>query len=444
MSQNNKVIWSEGMFLRPQHFQQAGRYIENYIQQRCESVRPCTWGFNKLQLDQKLLGLGKIGFVEASGVFPDGTPFNIPHEDAAPLPIDVPEAIHEEEVFLALPLRRPGTSDIDAKNDPDSLARLQAYELEVNDSSTLGGGSAAIQTGKLRMRIMLQNQHRDEYACLGVGSITELRQDKLVVLDSEYLAPTQNCQALSGFAGFLKELHGLLHHRAEALAARISLSDRGGAAEIADFLLLQAVNRYLPLITHLTALQGLHPEALYQNLISIAGDIATFTSNDRRAPEFPQYAHDDLQATFLPVFSALRQSLSMVLEQNAISIPLQERKYGIRVATLNDRSLLDHAQFVLAVSASLPTEDLRKRFPAQVKIGSVENIRQLVNMQLPGIRVRPLPVAPRQIPYHTGFVYFELQSSGEYWEQLKASGGFAMHVGGEFPGLKMEFWAIKG
>ncbi|MGI9284564.1 MAG: type VI secretion system baseplate subunit TssK, partial [Pseudomonadales bacterium] len=76
MSQNNKVIWSEGMFLRPQHFQQAGRYIENYIQQRCESVRPCTWGFTKLQLDQKLLGLGKIGFVEASGVFPDGTPFN--------------------------------------------------------------------------------------------------------------------------------------------------------------------------------------------------------------------------------------------------------------------------------------------------------------------------------------------------------------------------------
>ena len=60
------------------------------------------------------------------------------------------------------------------------------------------------------------------------------------------------------------------------------------------------------------------------------------------------------------------------------------------------------------------------------------------------IRVRPIPVAPRQIPYHTGFVYFELDRSSELWAQLKTSGGFAFHLGGEFPGIQMEFWAIKG
>jgi type VI secretion system protein ImpJ len=63
--------------------------------------------------------------------------------------------------------------------------------------------------------------------------------------------------------------------------------------------------------------------------------------------------------------------------------------------------------------------------------------------QLPGIPVRALPVAPRQIPYDAGSVYFELDSSSNHWPDLKASGGFAIHVAGEFPGMEMDFWAIR-
>jgi type VI secretion system protein ImpJ len=80
----------------------------------------------------------------------------------------------------------------------------------------------------------------------------------------------------------------------------------------------------------------------------------------------------------------------------------------------------------------------------QIKIGSVERIKELVNLQLPGIQIRPLPVAPRQIPYHTGNVYFELDRSNKLWAELSASGGFAMHLAGDFPGIQLEFWAIRG
>jgi len=79
----------------------------------------------------------------------------------------------------------------------------------------------------------------------------------------------------------------------------------------------------------------------------------------------------------------------------------------------------------------------------QVKVGPVEKIREMVNLSLPGISLRPLPVAPRQIPYHAGFTYFELDRASEFWKVMPTSGGFAFHVGGEFPGLELEFWAIK-
>ena len=141
--------------------------------------------------------------------------------------------------------------------------------------------------------------------------------------------------------------------------------------------------------------------------------------------------------------AALRDALSRVLEERAIPIPIQERKYGFRVAPLGDRTLLADANFVLAAHAKINTETLRNRFPAQVKVGPVEEIQNLVKLALPGIALRPLPVAPRQIPFHAGFVYFELDRNSELWAKLEHSGGFSMHVGGEFPDLELEFWAIR-
>jgi type VI secretion system protein ImpJ len=52
-------------------------------------------------------------------------------------------------------------------------------------------------------------------------------------------------------------------------------------------------------------------------------------------------------------------------------------------------------------------------------------------------------VAPRQIPYHAGYTYFELEKHGDIWNKMHASGGFAIHIDGNYPGLKLEFWAIK-
>jgi len=238
-------------------------------------------------------------------------------------------------------------------------------------------------------------------------------------------------------------LQGLLHQRGEALAARAVATGRGGSAEIADFLMLQTINRYEPVVTHMAAAARSHPEDLFRLGLEIAGDLSTLTATARRPPQFPAYRHDALRTSFDPLIQALRASLSVVLEQNAIPIPLAQKKFGISVGTVPDRTLFDSAIFVLAARADVPTEEFRRRFPQQLKIGPVEKIRDLVNLQLPGIAIQAMPVAPRQIPYHAGFAYFELDRQNELWRTLKASGGIAIHQSGEFPGLALEFWAIR-
>jgi type VI secretion system protein ImpJ len=143
------------------------------------------------------------------------------------------------------------------------------------------------------------------------------------------------------------------------------------------------------------------------------------------------------------VFAELRRMLTAVLEQNALQIELVDRTHGVRTAVVNDLELVRTGSFVLAVNAQVPGEQLRQRFPAQTKIGPVDKIRDLVNLQLPGIGLRSLPVAPRQLPFHAGYFYFELDRSGELWKAITVNGHVAMHIAGDFPGLELELWAIR-
>src|SRR5690606_7601889 len=107
MSHHSKVVWSEGLFLRPQHLQQQERYLERYIELRAGALRANAWGFEQLELDPDLLGLGKLGLRRARGVYPDGTPFSMPGDDPLPPVLDVPADCRDQTVHLCLPLRSP-------------------------------------------------------------------------------------------------------------------------------------------------------------------------------------------------------------------------------------------------------------------------------------------------------------------------------------------------
>ncbi|HAO33115.1 MAG TPA: type VI secretion system baseplate subunit TssK [Candidatus Competibacter sp.] len=449
MSWYSKVVWSEGMFLRPQHFQQQDRYLEGLVRLSRGHLRPYDWGVVELALDREALALGKIALTSAKGLLPDGTPFSIPDRDPPPAPLAIDASVRDSRVMLALPLRRTGMADVERGEQTDTAARYRAVAREVRDNNVdTANTSAFVEIGEPRLRLLLDTRDWSDHTCIGVARVAERRPDQKVVLDEQYIPPALDCRGVPALNGFVAELLGLLHQRGDALAERVvgGSTARAASLDLAQFMRLQSVNRFEPLFAHLTAMQNLHPESFYQIALQMAGEMATFTDKvKRRPPAFPAYDHDDLQTTFAPLMRELRRSLSLEEVDAAIQIPLEERQYGIRVGIITDREkpLLSKANFILAVRADMAADLLRARFPPQLKIGPVEIIAKLINHHLPGVGVSALPVAPREIPYRADFVYFRLDRNSEFWKQLLNSGGFAFFVGGEFPGLDMVFWAIK-
>jgi len=445
MSWSNKVIWSEGMFLQPQHFQQQNRYHEQLLENRVAPLFGYHWGFSNLELNSAALMLGKIQLTSARGIFPDGTSFNFPDHDRAPLPLDIDVNLRDEVIVLALPVQRPGAIEVESDDDQNSrLARYCTEEIKVSDNNTQNPNTAPLQIGQLCLRLMSKRDATDAYTILGVVKMTERRADNQIVLHKEFIPPMLHVGSDVTLSGYLQELCGMLHQRGEELASLITQPGHRGIAEIADFLMLQTVNRYEALFLHLMKVSILHPERLYSLCLSFAGDMSTFDEKHSRRPsKYMEYQHDALALCFSSLMAELRRLLAQKIISNAISIQLEERQHNIRIALVHDKGLFKSANFILAVNAQLPAETIRVKLPVQVKIGPSEKIRDLVNLALPGIPLTPLPVAPRQLPFHAGFNYFELERKNELWKQLEHSAGLVIHIGGQFPGLELEFWAIK-
>jgi type VI secretion system protein ImpJ len=229
MAWNSKVVWSEGMLLQPQHLQQHDRYLQVQLETRVNALAPYGYGFSALKIDETQLALGKISLLSCAAILPDGTPACLPADDDLPLALDVPADTRNMLVVLALPSRRPGVPEVDGSTADDNFARFRTAEHE---------------------------------ACttLGVARIVERRADNRVVLDAEYCAPSLDFRAAPRLSAFADELVGLLHQRGDALGSRLVQPGVSGAAEIADFLLLQLINRVEPLFVHFAGMTGLHPE----------------------------------------------------------------------------------------------------------------------------------------------------------------------------------------
>jgi len=437
-----KMVWAEGMFLRPQHFQQQERYLEFLTHTRALAAHPYFWGFWELQLNVESLALGKLSVKQAAGIFPDGTPFSFPAQDEGPPALDIAPTCKDERIYLALPMRRAHTTQV-SFDDSEPLARYSCQETELADSNAWAGEPAQVQLAHMRARLIPESELTGNWLRLGVAHVRERGNDGALALDPRFIAPFIAYGESALLHAMVDDIAGLLMQRGQALAERVTRPGRGGIAEVGDFLMLGVINRWQCAIAHLREHRNLHPERIYAHLLELAGELSTYTRTERRPIDYPVYEHNAPAACFEALSADIRRSLSMVLEQNAIPIELNERQYGVHVGVIADPGLFKHASFVLAVFAELPADVVRSRFPAQVKIGPVEKIRDLVNLHLPGIHLNAMPIAPRELPYHANYHYFQLDTNSELWEQLQRSSGVALHVAGDFPGLRLEFWAIK-
>lgn len=438
----NKVAWLEGMMLQPQHFQQQDTYINHRFEQLLQHSQPHLWGVSAVHFNDSLLAVGKLSLDSAKGQFADGSVFDLPHTDHLPNPITLSEKHANSHVYLGLPIRGTGTAEVGSAQVNERY-RYCAINKDIRDNTADSQKIDSIQVSALAPCLLTDADDRSQFHCIPLAKLAEVKTGSLVQFDQQFIPSIMDISCSTNLYALITEIHDIISIRAEALSARLIDKKARASAEVLDFLLLQLCNKYQAIFRYLQQAKQTHPETLYRLMHELLAELATYTARDRRPTFIPNYNHADLFQTFKPLIVALRTSLGTVLEQQAVRIPVQQQKANIWVSILPDRNMLRDSVFVLAVRAELPADQVSQMLTTHIKIAPLEVIGDLVGRGLPGISIKPLAVAPRQIPYHSQSSYFVFEQQNQLWEMLGKSSGVAIHVGTPIPGIRIEVWAIK-
>lgn len=430
MTDRNKVVWSEGLFLRTQHLQQQDRYVEGLVHGAMQASSLQNFGFRTLTLDSTALEAGRIGVKSARGIFPDGTPFSIPETMDAPAAVPVTAKSDSGLVSLAITLQAPGRATIDPAHVEPSGARLRGEMATVRDTIRGGADPEDIEVARLVPLIVLPEEDAAGYISLPIARIDGLKSDGAVALNEGFLPPALVMAAAPWYAQFAKELVTGLDRIAEAHG---SLVLGGVGRSIENLLILELANTARPRIAHMQTNDLFHPAEYFLELVGLAGRMATFGSNSRRLTEFPVYDHIDPQPAFEALVDTLRSLILSLrhVEPKSRSLPVARHSKNVWKVRLDNPELLKDSRIVVRVGSDMSEEMMRKIFVDQATVGAADEFEKLWKSRLPGIALRPLHSQPREIPYDGDRLCLELDRKSEHWASLRDAPGFVIGVSGK-------------
>lgn len=438
MSRYSKVTWSEGLFLRQHHLQQGDRYAENLVDNRTRYISPYPWGFSQLKIDTDLAQRNKFALRQASGIFQDGTPFDMPGTSPLPAPIEVPEGSDKQTVWLTVPIATDGAREIDMAESPSGSRYIRELETVVDTTSSMHV-EQEIEVAHLRAAFDIRKTVKPGFHCLKVARILEVR-DKTIIFDTQFAPPVLVTQAHTTAAGWVDRVIGWVDTKLEGLARYAADPSSGGGMQAFDYYMLQLLNGRINVLKHIRNSKYVHPEQLYQDLLALAGELWTF-SPSRLAREYPEYDHDNLTEIFEPLLSDIQRLLSLDLGR-AIRLDLVQRGPNAYVAAVTDRTLFRSATFVLEVAAEMPLTQIQYQFPELCKVGPNTAMKDLVQANLPGIALIHLPTPPRQIRAISDHVYFYLDKNSPLWPEFSTAQSMGLHFSGDWPAMQLDLWAI--
>ena len=396
MSEANRVLWSEGLFLRPQHFQQQDRHTEALVRGALQAGPLHAWGFRTLALDAARLETGRVAVTEARGILPDGTPFAIPEAMDPPEPVAVSRDTPAGAVLLALPLETPGGTSFDPAHADPSGARYRGRVERVRDAVQGGGESEEIEIARPAAVLLAPGRDAGGYVTLPVAELTGLDR--------------------------IAEAHG-----------RMVFGGAGRSVE--NLLVLELANAARPRLAHMLVQEVYPPAELFRELAGLAGRMATYGSGSRRLSELPAYDH----LAPAPAFAALTDTLrSLILslryvEPKSRALSVRKRETNVWMVRIDNPGMLDDSRIVVRVGSELSDDALRQIFVHQVTVGSAGEFDALWKSRLPGIPLKPLHSQPREIPYDGDRLCLELDQKSEHWDSLRAAPGFMIGVAGALP-----------
>lgn len=456
MKPPQRVVWSEGMLVSPQHMQQQDLYHEQLLDQRIGALSPYPWGVVSLEVDTSALGTDQFRFTKFVGVLPDGLFVGFEGGDgecppARPIGTHFPATQGSCDVYLAISKEREGVPSILTEQSAGAgaatkaaRARFRAVSRTVSDVTGLAADLAMAFANRAAV-VLFGDEPREDYDAVKVAELVRDGRGTLL-LNEAYIPPALRIDASPFLMEGVRRLLTLMVSKQRQLAGdrrqRHGAEIEFGTGDVTRFLQLSSVNGAIPLLNYAATNGEVTPQFLYLLLMQAAGQLATF-SNDVDPTQLPIFAHTDLRGTFEELFARVTQLLRTTIREAYLNVPLAVSQ-GIHLGRLDDDNVLRAPQFVLAVRSEFPEEQLAQRLPGLCKITSRNHLPQILRSATPGVPIQITHRPPSEVPVRAGVTYFMLSLQNEHWRQVVEERAIAIYLPPPFDPskVKLELLAI--
>jgi type VI secretion system protein ImpJ len=446
---NSKVIWKEGMFLQPHHFQQAERHAMDAVHSALSAHTPYWFGVTELEIDRDAVTNGLISITKCSGILPDGVTFSMPKQDPSPAARSFADHFSHDlqalDVYLGLPLVVEGKANaVSSTMEGQAGVRYRVRPIPVVDE-VMGVQRKEIEVGAYNFVVLFGDESLDDHATFQVAKLSR-NPNGTVELSTAFVPPLLQIGASVPLQNLLRSLLELLLAKITALSAGRRQIEGGFAgfsgAEETPFRLLQTLNTFTPVLNHFHSFPQVHPFDVFCLLTQLAGSLCTFSA-EISLKNLPRYDHANIAATFVLLVKAIRTVLEADIQAGCVPVPIEQISQATYLCKIPDEKLLTVAKFFLGVSAKVQEKELVVGVLQRIKMCSRNKLDLLISSAMPGLQLRHTLHPPQDLSTKPGFVYFSLDQQGDFWQQIKATGNIAFYFPNNYPELKMEMLALK-
>jgi type VI secretion system protein ImpJ len=442
----SRVVWSEGMYLGPHHFQIQSRYFEDSIRFVIEHAWFEPWGLTTYQLDEHAIENGRVALLNAHGIFEDGLPFAMPACDPLPAERDVKELLPATAqsilMLLAVPKREEGKPTCDVAGNTNHT-RYRARNRPFRDINN-GADEKDVTVGEKNIAIITEHEVNDSLLTIPLARIQRDAKGGLAY-DAVFVPSCTKLTASGWLMKFVGQLIELFEEKRKVLLQPLNREGKFQAGlsqlEVSKFWFLHTINDGLAQLRHLHLSKRGHPEELFRELSKVAGALCTF--NVESDPNnLPSYNHRRLDECFSALGMHIRRHLEILVPSNAIEVPIHQSSPNIHVGKVTDQRCFGRSRWVLGIGSSAGEAQVLTKAPYLVKLCSALFVGELVKRAMPGLSLIHLPVPPAAISPRVDLQYFSVSKSGPCWNHIMDTREVGIYVPNELPNPVIELQVV--
>ena len=454
------LFWHQGLFLQPQHFQLEDLYFQSMLTPFHKFLQPHLWGVGNLEIRKTALGNFSFNLQKGEFLFQDMTYLVFSGNsliearsfDEAWVDGDKPFT-----VFIGLKKWNNTGENVTVLSKLENLSEVTTRFVTTNDPeevSDLHQSSPPAQIKRLYYVLKIfwetEKEQAGDYTLIPLAQLE--RSGEEITLSEQFVPPSLTISGSALLVKIVKEIRDQIASRGHQLESykrkRGIHAVEFGARDMVYLLALRSLNRYIPLLFHLTESQQIHPWTVYALLRGLIGELSSFSEQVNVLGELedgtrllPVYDHQNLWKCFSNAQALVTQFLDEITAgpEYVLQLVYDGTYYTCDLAPTIFEG---RNRFYLVFETEKEPDSVLQSMETIAKISSRKSLPILIARALPGVKLQHLSTPPQELPRRTYSIYFQIDHHSDQWASVHKDCNIALYWDAAPEDLKVELMVV--